>query len=176
MNSAFTGGDAFALIARHYFGRAGALLLAATVTLCCIKTAVGLVTSCAETFEELFPGRLSYPKWAVAFSAASLLISNFGLSKIIEFSAPVLYFLYPLAIVLILLGLLGRSFHHARPVYQWTMGATLAAAALELCRVVDFRPVAGLAGRILPFYTYGLGWVLPAVLGFAVGTILTRKG
>lgn len=172
----FTGGDAFAMIARHYFGGAGGALLAVTVTLCCMKTAVGLVTSCAETFEELFPGRLSYPQWAVAFSAASLLISNFGLSKIIEFSAPVLYFLYPPAIVLILLGLLGRSFHHARPVYQWTMWSTLAAAALELCRVVDFRPVAGLAGRILPFYPYGLGWVLPAVLGFAVGTILAKKG
>ena len=83
----FTGGDAFAMIARHYFGGAGGALLAVTVTLCCMKTAVGLVTSCAETFEELFPGRLSYPQWAVAFSAASLLISNFGLSKIIEFSA-----------------------------------------------------------------------------------------
>lgn len=171
----FTGGDAFAIIARHYFGRGGGLLLAATVTLCCMKTAVGLVTSCSETFEEMFPGRLSYTQWAAAFSGVSLLISNFGLSKIIEFSAPVLYFLYPLAIVLILLGLFGRFFGHARPVYQWTMRFTLAAAVLELCRVVKFQPVAGLAGRVLPFYTYGLGWVVPSALGFAVGMILNRK-
>ena len=171
----FTGGYAFAIIARHYFGPGGALLLAVTVTLCCMKTAVGLVTSCGETFEEMFPGRLSYPKWAVLFSGASLLISNFGLSKIIEFSAPVLYFLYPLAIVLILLGLLGQFFGHARPVYQWTMWFTLAAAVLELCRVVRFKPVASLAGRVLPFYTYGLGWVIPAALGFAVGMILNRR-
>ncbi len=170
----FTGGDAFAVIARHYFGRGGGLLLAVTVTLCCMKTAVGLVTSCAETFEEMFPGKLSYPRWAVIFSGASLLISNFGLSKIIEFSAPVLYFLYPLAIVLILLGLFGRFFHHARPVYQWTMRFTLAAAILELCRVVEFRPVADFAGQFLPFYAYGLGWVIPAVLGFAVGMILKQ--
>ena len=171
----FTGGDAFAIIARHYFGRGGGLLLAATVTLCCMKTAVGLVTSCSETFEEMFPGRLSYTQWAAAFSGVSLLISNFGLSKIIAFSAPVLYFLYPPAIVLILLGLFGRFFGHARPVYQWTMWFTLAAAALELCRVVKFQPVAGLAGRVLPFYTYGLGWVVPSALGFAVGMILNRK-
>ena len=77
-------------------------------------TAVGLVISCSETFEELFPGKFAYAQWAVLFSGASLLISNFGLSKIIEFSAPVLYFLYPLAIVLILLGLFGRFFGHAR--------------------------------------------------------------
>ena len=170
----FTGGDAFAMIAHHYFGRGGGLLLAVTVTLCCMKTAVGLVTSCAETFEEMFPSKFSYLKWAMVFSGASLLISNFGLSKIIEFSAPVLYFLYPLAIVLILLGLFGRFFGHARPVYQWTMWFTLAAAALELCRVVAFRPVADFAGRFLPFYTYGLGWIMPAALGFAVGMVLKK--
>lgn len=171
----FTGGDAFAIIARHYFGSGDGLLLAVTVTLCCMKTAVGLVTSCSETFEEMFPGRLSYSRWAVVFSGASLLISNFGLSKIIEFSAPVLYFLYPLAIVLILLGLFGRFFDHARPVYQWTMGFTLVAAALELCRVIQFHPVAGLAARFLPFYPYGLGWVVPAILGFAAGMISKKR-
>ena len=171
----FTGGDAFALIAHHYFGRGGGVLLAVTVTLCCMKTAVGLVTSCSETFEEMFPGKLSYPWWALVFSGVSMMISNFGLSKIIEFSAPVLYFLYPLAIVLILLGLFGRFFGHARPVYQCAMWFTLAAAVLELCRVVGFQPVAGVARQVLPFYTYGLGWVIPAVLGFAAGMILKKR-
>ena len=151
------------------------MLLAVTVPLCCMKTAVGLVTSCAETFEEMFPNKLSYPLWAVVFSGVSLLISSFGLSRIIEFSAPVLYFLCPLAIVLILLGLFGRFFGHARPVYQWTMWFTLAAAILELFRVVGFQPVADFAGRVLPFYTYGLGWVIPASFGFAVGVSLERK-
>ncbi len=172
---AFTGGDAFALIAHHYFGKAGALLLAATVTLCCMKTAVGLVTSCSETFEELFPGKLRYPQWAVVFSAASFLISNIGLSQIITFSAPVLYFLYPLAIVLILLGLFGRFFGHARGIYQWTMGFTLAAAVLELGRVVEIPAVMDLAGRFLPFYSYGLGWVVPAAVGFVVGMVLEKR-
>ena len=175
-DSAFTGGDAFAIIAHHYFGKGGGLLLAVTVTLCCMKTAVGLVTSCAETFEEMFSGKLSYPQWAVAFSGTSLLISNFGLSKIIEFSAPALYFLYPLAIVLILLGLFGRFFSHARPVYQWTMWFTLAAAILELCRVVEFQPVVNFVGQFLPFYAYGLGWVIPTALGFAVGMIIKTSG
>ena len=168
----FTGGDAFAIIAQHYFGKGGGLLLAVTVTLCCMKTAIGLVTSCAETFQEMFPW--SYTRWAAAFSGVSLLISSFGLSKIIQFSAPVLYFLYPLAIVLILLGLFGRFFGYARPVYQWTMWFALAAAVLELCRVVDLRSVTSLAGRLLPFYSYGLGWIVPAALGFIVGLILEK--
>ncbi len=173
-DSAFTGGDAFAIIARHYFGKGGALILAATVTLCCLKTAVGLVTSCSETFEEMFPGKLRYPQWAVLFSGVSFLISNIGLSQIITFSAPVLYFLYPLAIVLILLGLFGRFFGHARRVYQWTMLFTWLAALLELARVVNFQPVMNVAERFLPLYAYGLGWLVPAAAGFVLGLALEK--
>ncbi len=173
-DSAFTGGDAFAIIARHYFGKGGALILAATVTLCCLKTAVGLVTSCSETFEEMFPGKLRYPQWAVLFSGVSFLISNIGLSQIITFSAPVLYFLYPLAIVLILLGLFGRFFGHARRVYQWTMLFTWLAALLELARVVNFQPVMNVAERFLPLYAYGLGWLVPAAVGFVLGLALEK--
>ena len=49
------GGVALAQIAQHYLGGAGLLILAATVTLACLKTAVGLITSCSETFSGLFP-------------------------------------------------------------------------------------------------------------------------
>ncbi len=173
----FNGGDAFAVISHHYFGQGGSLILAATVTLCCMKTAIGLVTACSETFLELFPGKLDYPKWAVVFTGASLLISNIGLSQIIALSAPVLYFLCPLAIVLILLGIVGNWFGHARVVYGCTMGAALAAAVLELARVVGgpVQPLVDWTASWLPLYGYGLGWVVPAALGFAVGLLLNAR-
>ena len=123
----------------------------------------------------MFPGKLKYPQWAVLFSGASLLISNIGLSQIITFSAPVLYFLYPLAIVLILLGLFGRFFGHSKRVYQWTMVFTWAAALLELGRVIELQGVITLAERFLPLYAYGLGWVIPAAVGFLLGLLLDRR-
>lgn len=176
-NPAFNGGDAFAIIARHYFGSGGSFILAVTVTLCCMKTAIGLVTACSETFIELFPGCLDYRKWAVLFTAASLLISNIGLSQIIALSAPVLYFLCPLAIALILLGILGNWFCHARIVYLCTIGATLAAAVLELARVIGgaCQPLVDWTSKWLPLYTYGLGWVVPAAVGFAAGLLLRDR-
>lgn len=91
----FNGGDAFAIIARHYFSRGGNLILAVTVTLCCVKTAIGLVTACGETFLRLFPGKLSYRSWALVFTGTSLLISNIGLSQIIALAGLVPYFLCP---------------------------------------------------------------------------------
>lgn len=59
------GGTALAQIAQHYLGSAGLFILAATVTLACLKTAVGLITSCAETFSALFPDGPKYRIWAI---------------------------------------------------------------------------------------------------------------
>lgn len=177
-NPEFNGGDAFAIIARHYFGRGGSLILAITVTLCCMKTAIGLVTACSETFLELFPGRLNYTQWALAFAGTSLLISNIGLSQIIALSVPILYFLCPLSIVLILLGLFGNWFGHARIVYQCAVGGGLAAAVLELVRVIGgpCQPLAEWIGTWLPLYRYGLGWIIPAAAGLAIGLLCRRAG
>lgn len=173
----FTGGDIFAIISRHYFGSVGGILLALTVTFCCLKTAIGLITSCSETFSAMFPKSMPYKGWAILFSAFSLLVSNVGLSKIIEFSAPVLYFLYPLAIVLILLSLFGRFFSYDGHVFRWTIGFTVVAAVFDLLKVSGVAAVQGVVEWVsgwLPLYGVGLGWVVPAVLGLIVGMI--RRG
>ena len=65
------GGTALAQIAQHYLGSAGLFILAATVTLACLKTAVGLITSCAETFSALVPDGPKYRIWAIIFSLAA---------------------------------------------------------------------------------------------------------
>ena len=111
------------------------------------------------------------------FQGVSLLISNIGLSQIIALSAPVLYFLCPLSIVLILLGIAGNWFGHAQIVYQCTMGAAFVAAVLELARVVGgvYQPIADWTAGWLPLYSYGLGWVIPALVGFAAGLLLKKR-
>ena len=61
------GGEALAQIADYYFGGAGMLILAVLVTVACLKTAIGLTTSCSETFCAMFPGGPGYRTWAVGF-------------------------------------------------------------------------------------------------------------
>ena len=176
---AANGGIALAQIARHYLGDAGLLVFAATVTLACLKTAVGLITSCAETFTAIFPKGPSYKLWAIIFSGASFLFANMGLSLIIEYSVPVLMFLYPLSIVLILLALTGRFFSHAKVIYVWTIGFTLVAAVYDLLAALPagvraFLHIDGaldVIGNFLPLSDLGLGWVCPALLGFLAGLV-----
>ena len=174
------GGVALTQIALHYFGGAGALILACTVTLACLKTAVGLITSCAETFEKMFPGGPAYRTWAVIFCAVSFLLANLGLDAIIAYSGPVLMFLYPLAIVLILLTLFGGKYREDKTVLRWTVGFTAAAAVFDFLRALPegTRALARLDGlvalseRYIPFIQAGFGWVVPALIGLALGLAL----
>ena len=176
------GGQALAQIADHYFGPAGAMILAVTVTVACLKTAVGLLTSCGETFVKLFPKGPSYRVWTVLFGTLSFLIANLGLEAIIAYSQPVLMFLYPLAIVLIAMTLCGRLYGHDRRVLQWTVGFTAAAAVFDLLRALPAGTLSALrltgavawADRWFPLAAQGFGWLCPALLGLAVGLVLQR--
>ena len=171
------GGEALALIAGHYFGPAGAVILAAAVTLACLKTAVGLITSCGETFQKIFPKGPSYRIWAVLFSTLSFLIANLGLDAIVSWSKPVLLFLYPLAITLILLTLFGRLFGNDGRVYRWVPGFTAAAAAVDFINALPGQVLSALrlektaeaVRDFLPFAENGFGWICPALLGLVIG-------
>ncbi len=177
---AANGGEVFAMTAAHYFGAAGAVILAVTVTVACLKTAIGLVTSCGETFEKMFPHGPSYRVWAVAFSVLSFLIATVGLNAIISYSLPVLMFLYPLAVTLILMTLFGRFFDNDQRVYGWVTGFTAVAAVLDGLGALPAEAMAlfGMgawldqARALLPFSYLGFGWVCPAFVGLLIGGYL----
>lgn len=173
------GGTALALIADHYFGRAGAMLLACTITFACLKTAVGLITSCSATFVEMSHHTLHYNACAVSFCVFSFLVANLGLNKIIAYSIPVLMFLYPLVITLILLSLSGRFFAYDSFVFKSVTYLTLIAAVLDFLNTLPAPAKDALhitsyiqaAGSHLPLFTLGLGWILPAAAGLCIGLI-----
>ena len=177
------GGTVLGTIANHYFRSAGSVLMTLIVTFACLKTAIGLVTSCSKAFVDMFPKGPGYTVWAVVFSLVSFGIANFGLTTIVSWCVPVLMFLYPLAITLILLSLSGKFIGANPTVYRTTTAFTLIAAVFDMIGAVSGmipgnRVLAGLkafAGNILPLYDLGLGWILPAAIGFLVGLWLAKK-
>ena len=171
------GGIALTQIAGHYLGGVGLFILAFTITFACLKTSIGLVTACAETFSKMTNGKISYRSWAILFTVFSFAVSNIGLSAIIEYSIPMLMLIYPPAIALILLAFLGKFFAHDRTVYIATMIGTWAAAIFDCMKTLPAPVQAALhldapiafAAAHLPLFDKNLGWLLPAVTGFAAG-------
>ena len=173
------GGEALFMIGSHYFGTFGGVLLGLIVTFACLKTAIGLITSCATAFTEIFPHTLSYRAYAILFSLFSFGIANFGLSRIIALSLPALMFLYPLTITLILLCLFGGLFDYDRRVFVCVTVCTIIPAALDFLNALSPQAQAALhidgllrAANVLPLFSIGMSWVIPALVGLAVGLVL----
>ena len=177
-----TGGPVLSGAANHYFGVFGSAILAIVIILACLTTAIGLVSANAEYFHTLLP-RFSYRQLVVVFSLITFIVANFGLANIISFSIPVLMFLYPLAIVLMLLTFLSPLFNHERFVYVATIGVTFLISivdgfkALSGTLEVEFgwlTPIVNFYDQFLPFYSEGLGWLIPALVVIIITGIIAR--
>ncbi|MEK4564686.1 branched-chain amino acid transport system II carrier protein [Alkalihalobacillus sp. FSL R5-0424] len=168
------GGTVLAQVSAIYFGEYGAILLGLMITVACLTTSVGLITSCSTYFHKLFPS-ISYKKFAVILSAFSMVVANVGLTQLIAISVPVMTVIYPVAIVLIFLTFLHPLFKGSRLVYQGTILFTL------IVSIFDGLEQAGLSisfihrffESFLPFYSLGLGWVIPAIVGGIVGYVVS---
>lgn len=178
-----TGGPVLSGAASHYFGSVGSLLLAVMIILACLTTAIGLVTANAEYFHTLFP-KIGYKTLVVFFTTITFIIANFGLANIITYSVPVLMFLYPLAIVLMLLTFLSPLFNHARMVYVATIAVTFLISIFDglmaLCDSLEIGyfsfmvPIIDFYEKALPLYEQGLGWLLPAVITIIISAVVSK--
>jgi LIVCS family branched-chain amino acid:cation transporter len=69
------GGQLIAVYITEIFGPAGQLILALVITLACLTTAVGLLTSCGEYFNQLMP-KISYRVFVIVLAIFSALVAN----------------------------------------------------------------------------------------------------
>ncbi|WP_314237880.1 branched-chain amino acid transport system II carrier protein [Abiotrophia defectiva] len=175
------GGIALAQIANHYLGSAGSILLALIVILACLKTGVGLLTAFSEAMVELFPS-LGYKQYLLAVSLLATLIANAGLTQIIAWAVPVLMFLYPLAIVLVMVTLLCRGRAIDSLYYQWAMALTGIVALIdgiqampELAWLLPLKELASTFATYLPLSGQSLGWFVPSLLGLAIAHWQVRR-
>lgn len=158
----------------HLFGPAGMYFLAVMITLTCFTTTVGLIAAVAEFFYGEFPF-MSYQKYVTAISLVSFLLANLGLNEIIKVSLPLLLFLYPIAITIVLMTILNKFVKLSRT------GMRLAAFAAALVSLLDIlRQFAGLsfAASItgsLPLHESGLAWLLPVIICLALSLLLPDK-
>ncbi|MGI2328569.1 branched-chain amino acid transport system II carrier protein [Planococcus sp. YIM B11945] len=178
-----TGGPVLSEASSYYFGTFGAALLALIITLACLTTAIGLIVANAEFFHKLTPG-ISYKKYVVIFSLFSLIVANAGLSNIINYSIPILMFLYPLAIVLIMLAFLSPLFKHDRLVYVSAITVTFfisvidglktLTASLEMANPAWLQAIIDFYTSVLPLYASGLGWFVPAVIVITITGVIAN--
>ncbi|WP_288958695.1 branched-chain amino acid transport system II carrier protein [uncultured Leuconostoc sp.] len=172
--AAANGGDAFAQIVAHYAGNFGTALTGVVVTLAVFTTAMGLFVSFAQDMHLVFP-KVSYLWFLRVIAFGSFVTANAGLTNIVAWSVPVLMFLYPISLVLIMLSLTARYFNYAPVVYRSVVGFVALPALLDALASSPFmsgrlaQQVVNTYHQLIPFSTLGFGWLIPAAVGAFVG-------
>lgn len=166
LGGAENGAQVLTIVMNELFGAPGIMLLGLLFTLACLCVCIGLIIACSQYFSNLFPS-LSYVKWAVVLSVLSLLVANLGLTQILMVSVPILGAIYPVAVVLITLGLVEKWVNNR--VYLF---ATIFTAVFSVTETINGTFLGGALDSVLgfaPLYDQGVGWILPAVIGALVG-------
>lgn len=159
-------------IVYQVFGSTGAVLLAAIFTLACLTTCVGLINSISQYFSMLFK-KVSYRDWVYIITFFSFLICNLGLNMILSISVPILNAIYPVSIVLILLGLSHDLWKRNRFVYPMTVLGTAVVSTLYALSDAGV-PLGALETALhkLPLYKLGFGWLCVAGGMLAVSLVV----
>lgn len=158
-------------IVSQLFGGPGAVLLAAIFTLACLTTCVGLITSISQFFSGLTK-KLSYRQWVFVIAGFSFLICNQGLNTILSLSVPVLNAIYPMSIVLIILGLCDSKIQKNCFIYPVTIAAVGVESVLYVLEQAKLPlGIIGELGHKLPLYSMGLGWVVVGLAAVLVSMV-----
>ena len=157
-----------------HFGLYGNIVLGLAILFACLTTAIGLITSCASYFSSMFP-RFTYKQLAIGFTIFSAAVANIGLDQLITISVPVLVAIYPLAIVLIFLTFAEPLFKGRMEVYRYSLLLTGIFSIIDGLKAAGV-PLQGLydtLGEVLPMFSAGMGWLLPALVGAIIGYIIS---
>lgn len=166
------GSDILVLAADTLFGRFGSILFGLIVLLACLTTAVGLTNACATFFYGLY-SKLPFKLYVALFAVIGLLITNLGLAMILSIAEPILVFIYPFAIVLIVLALLQTLVGESKKMYVFAISVTAIFAIHGVLAFfeVDLSTIDRVL-HMLPLHADGLGWIVPAIVLAITGYVI----
>ena len=153
------------------FGEIGKILLAIMVAFACLTTSIGLTSAASEYFAKISNGKISYEKVVVIISVFSAVVSNFGVTTIIQFSIPILQVIFPGVTILVLMSLFTDKIKNNNS-FKFAAYLTLLTSLLLVINSIN-----GSMAFItkLPFAAMGFGWLIPGLIGAIIGNFVGDK-
>ena len=171
---ASNGGQIFSRYVNVLFGKEGSWIMSGIIFLASLTTLVGVTSACAYYFAK-FSNRLPYAFWVVVFTIMTTIISENGLTKLLQVTIPALLLIYPVAIMLVVLQFVRAKLPRVKLTYNATIAVTVCFSLCDSLNNVGLLSdgVKQFLGNF-PLYDNGLAWLVPA-LGVMFLTMLVGK-
>ncbi|MFH1652979.1 MAG: branched-chain amino acid transport system II carrier protein [Pseudomonadota bacterium] len=170
----FTRPGLLVFITNSLLGPYGKIALSVLVSFACLTTAVALTVLNGEYLSKVSKGKLGYRWTCVGACVVSLIVSNLGVGKIVQFAVPPLVALYPMVIVIVFFSFINK---YIKDNYIFR-GAVFGAFVIGLIKA---GKALGLEhDQINSWYEYiplvdlELGWIATSLAGAFVGELLGR--
>lgn len=156
-------------------GEFGNTVLSILISLACFTTAIGIVAGTADYFKGLLnDSQVVYVITAILASGLGVLVGQLDFNSIIVVAIPVLLFIYPITIVLILLNVLPEKF--ATPlVFRAVVIITFVFSIPDVVGFISPTEDLKIFTNYIPFSNQSLGWVLPAFVAFLISVFVQFK-
>ncbi|MFD2543163.1 branched-chain amino acid transport system II carrier protein [Lacinutrix gracilariae] len=149
-------------------GAFGNAVLSIVIALACFTTAVGIVTGTADYFKGLIKNSQTvYVVTAVVASVFGVVVGQLNFNSIIVIALPVLLFIYPITIVLILLNAIPEKFA-SKNVFRVVVLVTFIFSIPDVLLFLSPSEKITEIMANIPFAKHSLGWVLPALISFGL--------
>ncbi|TYP99710.1 LIVCS family branched-chain amino acid:cation transporter [Tenacibaculum adriaticum] len=164
--------EVLSILSTQTLGNIGTVFLSVLVSLACFTTAVGIVTGTSDYVKGLFNNSQKvYFITAFLGCLIGVVVGQFDVGYIINIALPVLMFIYPITIALIILNVLPEKYA-SKNVFKVVVLATFIFSIPDFLQFfVDEKKLSEIQ-NIIPFSKHNLGWVLPAVLSFILGLLI----
>ena len=154
-------------------GNIGNVFLSVLIALACFTTAVGIVTGTADFVKGLIGNsQKAYIITAIIASVLGVLIGQFNVHYIINIALPILMFIYPMTIVLIILNVLPENWA-STIFFRWVVLATFIFSIPDFLKFLIAEENLFPLKEMIPLSEYSLGWVLPAIIVFLLFNLVS---
>lgn len=180
--------DLLIFIADSLVGGVGKIILGLAMMMACFTTATGLATSISEIFSDFTKNKISY-KASVFFSCIlSAILSVFGVESIVRLAVPLLIFIYPLVILLVIYNLFDRDIDPIilKSTFTVVTIVCLLQAIKDMINTISdvfslemgiFQKIADFLGSLvglLPFENLGFPWIIPFTITLVLAFVYSR--
>jgi LIVCS family branched-chain amino acid:cation transporter len=163
-------------ITQRLLGGGGKVALGGAVGLACLTTSIALTATVGDYFSTLSKGKVGYTAICIATVVFSAVFAIVGVTTILAVSVPVLVTMYPVAICLIILTLLGRAVAHSA-VYAGAVIGALSTSMFEALTAANLPiEIVNTAITYIPLANAGFAWIVPGVVGALIGMALAKTG
>lgn len=159
-------------LVKQLLGNVGIGMLSISVFLATLTTCIGLTSSLGDFISEVTKGKISYKVCVTVTYVVGIILGNLGVEKIIGYAIPIFVAIYPVAIILVFFGLFNKYIPN-KGSYRGAVICTLLISMVDALAMWGLKlPAASALISKIPLASAGFAWLIPAIVGFVLGTII----